>query len=178
MQKDKKIFSTSLFIIVSLFILLFMIIIIWYLLQDPKCGGYFDPKSRWCSQGRLVSNSPIPLECNPQDTLSYIQSMLSFLKYIQQMMEKTNDNTKLTTFLSPLGKTRKGIVLFAIPSLLQIMPSDFGQNYSTPYGIVSFFNEYLPCIQQTDAFCKFISGSNKNEMIPIVCKEYLTKKKS
>lgn len=57
---------------------------------------------------------------------------------------KNTQNTFLNQIKQyPLAKVYKGIFYFAPSELLKILQSDFGQNKSTPYGIISFFYNYI-----------------------------------
>jgi hypothetical protein len=82
----------------------------------------------------------------------------------------------LSSSLTSLGKTRKGFLLFAVPDLLQILPSDFGQNYTTPYGMISFYDTFIPCIENPAKFCNYIS-KNQGETFSKLCTAYFQYKK-
>lgn len=144
-------------VLVSLLILAVLAVYLWWKWRIPKCGGYLDPSLRWCDNGRLVTGTPIPDDCNPTSSSVATRSMLRFVGYVTRLSEQASANPSLATSLATLGKTYQGFLLFAVPDLLQLLPSDFGQNYTTPYGMISFYDTYLSCIDDPAKFCEFVA---------------------
>ena len=108
-----------------------------------KCPGSLNPNMNACY---INGNIKLPIErnsnCDPIDTKKYEENLLLFTLLIENLFMN----------ISPLFpssseyNTYSGIFYFANKALLKILPSDFGQNYITPYGIPSFPNYYINCI--------------------------------
>lgn len=148
------------------------ILFVLYRLRSPRCGGYLDPQSLFCDKrGQIVSSN----SCG-SPTTDFVGDMATFLDYIRRA-KTIQGNEDVKTLLSPLGKTYKGLLLFAIPELLKILPSDFGQNYISPYGFISFFDSYFPCIDNVSDFCRFVT---RHQPAPFteICRLYVEEQKA
>lgn len=97
----------------------------------------------------MVSGTPIPEStCNPMDANMRQQFQLEFLAYlrrVQASMRPSLRDSLISTVTDDPNRLMvyQGYMLFSIPPLLKILPSDFGQNEITPYGVMSFFPTYL-----------------------------------
>jgi len=174
--------ATTVVLVVSVFIVLFLValfsVYLWWKWRIPQCGGNIDPTLRWCeNNGKLVTGTPIPeAECDPSSSSQSLQAMTRFLGYITRLSHEASPHRLLSSSLASFGKTRQGFLLFAVPDLLQLLPSDFGQNYTTPYGMISFYDAFLPCIQDPAKFCEYIS-KNQGETWKELCTAYFQYKK-
>ena len=163
-------------VFMTLLILTVFILLLYWALRIPTCGGNLDPNLRWCKNGKLVSGKPIPADCNPSSALASTNAMASFFGYVTRLSHQASQQPSLSVSLQSLGTTRLGFVLFAVPELLQLLPSDFGQNYTTPYGMISFYDSFLPCIDSPAEFCEYIS-KNQNGTFEELCLGYFAYKK-
>ena len=164
------------------FLVVFLVVVIlvvaalylWWKWRIPKCGGYLDPSLRWCNEsGRLVSGTPIPsATCDPTTDTARQESMARFLVYVSRLSQQASDEPKLGTSLSALGKVYPGMLLFAVPDLLRLLPSNFGQNYTTPYGMISFYQSFPPCISNPSGFCEYLTHGTPG-VGAVVCDAYL-----
>lgn len=161
-------------ILVSLCLVVIFILIalwLWWILRIPKCGGNINPNLRWCKNGKLVSGTPIPSDtCDPTTDSVRQESMVRFLGYITRLTQQVS--TQLGTSLEGLGKVYPGMLVFAIPDLLRLLPSNFGQNYTTPYGMISFFQTFPPCISDKAAYCHYLNRGVPG-IEPLLCNAYL-----
>ena len=179
-------------IIVFIGILILIFLLWWFLLRMPKCGADINPNKFYCTKnGKKVRNKLIPkkrCEISTSSTTK-IKNLAIFLQYMErlQFQQQKIRNNDTSPSLLQIGNTTtmnrdddvkidiyQGIFYFAIPPLLQLLPTDFGQNKSTPYGIMSFFNLYPNCIPDKTAFCEKTVAS-KNVLVKL-CKAYLKQK--
>lgn len=160
------------------------------LLFPPACAGYIDPSQRYCSdQGQMISGQSIPEStCNPINPTFKQQLQLEFLAYlrriqssirptletsIRQAVETNNGEGAGTTI-----DVYQGYMLFSIPPLLKILPSDFGQNEITPYGVMSFFPTYLLRCLWTDTdntsadVCELLFPQ-ASSIVQDICKDWI-----
>lgn len=150
---------------------LLLMIIVWQF-KDPRCGGFVNPNDRYCQKGKLI-NAPIPNSCDPISNTIFTQNLLRFLEYMTNTIHRARPSPlkKILSDLTPNGNVYSGVLVFAIPELLKILPSDFGQNYTTPYGVISFYETMIPCIQETDSLCRYLVG--KDDLVQNnLCLEY------
>lgn len=168
-------------LLTSIFILLAIILLLSFFFytrfKDPLCGGYLDPNMRWCqNSGKMVSGTPVPTDCDPQSPISFTTNLSRFLEYLYIQSHRAEHRTGLSDTMSAVGKTYKGFLFFALPELLKILPTDFGQNFITPYGIISFYDSYFSCIKETDSFCKYLFQKQDNVGLQWLCQEFLKSK--
>ena len=168
------------YIILVLFLFCLVVVLISILLslvlKEPQCGGYVDPNSRYCNDNGKIIQASVPETCDATSTLTFTQNLLSFVHYIDTTIEQSK-NSQLSSFCQaafPDATVYNGMVIFALPELLKILPSDFGQNYTTPYGIISFFETTASCIDDINGLCEYITGHDKNQLTNLTCREYLT----
>ena len=172
-------YLTLFLVVMGLIFLLFLALYLWWKLRIPLCGGNINPNLRWCNpQGLLVSGIPIPEDtCNPTSPATTKMAMLRFLAYVFRRSQLSAEQPRLATSqLSTLGTVYQGILLFAIPDLLQLLPSNFGQNYTTPYGMISFYNEYFSCIEDPVRFCNFVQKGEGSALDNASCLAYIQEK--
>ncbi|NCY23876.1 MAG: hypothetical protein EBX37_03185 [Alphaproteobacteria bacterium] len=138
--------------------------------ESPYCPGYLDPRRRFCSSRGTIEVGDVPeSECNPSEDGIYNQNFVQFFRYLMRTIEGQSNSLFefLSSSFSALSDKKiqivKGNFLFATEELLRILPSDFGQNNTTPYGILSFFESYLPCVQDPGTFCRTTIRSHQNE---------------
>lgn len=161
-------------IVVGFLILALVAVYVWWRFRMPKCGGYLDPSLRWCdTKGKMVSGTPIPEDCDPSSPSASTQAMTRFLGYITRLSHQKQPGLAAT--LADLGKTYQGFLLFAVPDLLHLLPSNFGQNYTTPYGMISFYDAFAPCITDPTQFCEYIA-KKQGDAFQQLCTAYFTLK--
>lgn len=156
------------FLIISLFVV--------RLYSDPTCGGTLNPNLRYCNptNSRIITGRTIPEKiCNPSSNIVKAKMATEFVDYLTRM-NKTSP-TSLSDDMSrtfPKAVVLKGTMFFAIPPLLKLLPSDFGQNEVTPYGIVSFSDVYTKqCVTDKKGFCDGLS--DQNPIVEMICEKYL-----
>ncbi|NBO25010.1 MAG: hypothetical protein EBU93_07260, partial [Chlamydiae bacterium] len=173
-------------IIVFIVILILIFILWWFLLRTPNCGADINPNKFYCTKnGRKIRNKLIPKKkCEKNNEGTKLKNLVFFLSYMEQLQQQQQKNAA-GSLLMQIGETwsdgqetktidrYRGIFYFAIPPLLDLLPTDFGQNKATPYGIMSFFNWYPHCIRDKASFCEKTVGS---ENIVELCKAYLRQK--
>lgn len=157
------IFSFAIFILI-LILLLFSSLLIFSIIQTkkyPYCGGYLNPNS-------------IPkcnaIDCN-SDRENFESNLIDVIEYLLEILKNTPD-TLIDDIKTRFQDTTnlniiKGIFYFAPPELLNILRSDFGQNKSTPYGIISFFNTYVSCISDIQDYC--YENLKNSPQLDVVC---------
>ena len=162
----------------TLFALFIIVMTLFYLVsQQPTCGGTLDPTLRYCNPktSRLVSGKVIPeSECNPISEAEKLAVATEFVDYMKRINESVSNEMalRLQKFF-PQAKIYQGSLFFAIPPLLKLLASDFGQNELTPYGIISFSDMYLKsCISNSAEFCRKVAKGN--ELVSVLCQQYLT----
>jgi hypothetical protein len=133
-----------------------------------KCPGSLNPNVNSCY---LNGNLKLPIErnsnCDPIDTKKYEKNLLLFILLIENLfLNIPSYEITPSSEITPLSDNEydiySGIFYFANKALLKILPSDFGQNYVTPYGIPSFPNYYINCIDDLKGFTNSIIPNNKN----------------
>lgn len=160
-----------LWIVLVVLFLSFIVLTLLLKLRQPLCGGNIDPSKRVCdSKGSIVTGE----SCQKVGTGVFTNDFLSFFRYLQEQRTKPSPDYNQLTTLRADWKTYRGIFFFAIPELLRILPTDFGQNNSTPYGIVSFYPSYWPCIGNTSALCSnlFSSMDTDSNAWQVLCNLY------
>lgn len=174
-----------------LFVLVFVVIILLGvllyrrlspLLFPPLCAGYIDPSLRYCQDnGTMVSGQPIPeAVCNPLDPKRRQEFQLEFLAYLRRVQSSIQPSLRQS--IGGEGVTvYQGFMLFSIPPLLKILPSDFGQNEITPYGVMSFFPTYLlDCVlfspdadaNVSENVCNLLFP-NASPVVDMLCRNYV-----
>jgi len=147
------------YMIVLLYVLCIVLISfrIYKLFKTPSCGGTLNPNLRYCKEDTLVVNQTIPEdECNPISLDEKTRLFLEFVRYLSQKPTSSYVSLHLETkFQSQIENIESGNMIFSIPPLLKLLPSDFGQNEITPYGVMSFYNTYIrKCISNTEKLCQ------------------------
>lgn len=152
----------KLVLILLLVIIIIISIYIYFRLKEPECGGYVDPSLRYCSsKSTIISGEPIPEEqCNIGNVILEDFFKVQFLNYIKMVYETIPQGLYNELYLqfSSLSTIYAGTMIFAINPLLKLLPSDFGQNEQTPYGVMSFFPVYMSsCIDNEEHFCSYLA---------------------
>lgn len=175
-------FNPFVLLCVFSFLLFIMIFSLWLYLRfkSPYCGGTVNPNMRYCKNGKLINGQIPESECNPIAVIQldyYIATFLNYLLHIENITPNTTFIQLQNSF--PSYKIHKGLFYFAIPELLKILPTDFGQNNYTPYGILSFFNLYSSCVSNPGSFCKSIFSKSdiKNSAGESLCQLYFNTRK-
>lgn len=160
------------------FFLLVLVLLIVYIIQRlavPRCAGTFDPNQRWCRNGKLVTTSVEEQQegCKQEETEgSYTFQLTQFSQYLLRVESEMEANKRLSSFFSRINewtRVTQGHFLFAVPELLKVLPTDFGQNYVTPYGMISFFASYPPCISDTQQFCQTLFAPTGSTSLTTLC---------
>lgn len=157
-------------VILVVLLLSFIISTLLLRFRQPTCGGNIDPSKRVCdSKGSIVTGE----SCHHVGSDAFTNDFIVFFQYIQRLRAKPSPDYNQFA-LQPDWKVYRGLFFFAIPELLRILPTDFGQNNSTPYGIVSFYPSYWSCIEDTSQFCSklFSSMSSEDNLWQSLCKLY------
>ena len=162
-----------LFLVIFITISIVMVYIIIKYFTNVVCGGRIDPTLRYCdTQSNLVTGKKIPEDkCNPVDNIKYDIAFGSFLTYMRNIIQ--NSKTDLYDQMIQDGYNRIliGTFYFAIPPLLKLLDSDFGQNQIAPYGIISFPNVYIDsCITSPSLVCNRL-------MYPRLCELFFKQRK-
>lgn len=163
-------------ILCSILILLLITLIIfriYFRLRTPQCGGYLNPSQRFCDSNNKITT----VNCDPVDTVEFDQCLLQFLEYLDRV-EQSSPDTLYKYFSSRIKSVHRGLFYFAIPELLKILPTAFGQNQYTPYGILSFFNLYPPCISSLNSFCNHVFHDKNSSTAQLSCVAFLRYLKS
>lgn len=150
-------------LIIYFTILTATILLIIRFFKSVQCGGRIDPTLRYCdNQSNLVTGKKIPEnECNPSNMKDYNESIVIFLRYMRNIIQTSQTNLYDRMILDGYNSITQGIMYFAIPPLLKLLDSDFGQNQIAPYGIVSFPNTYIDnCISDSDTICDRLEYPN------------------
>lgn len=166
------------FTIILILCLLSTLVSLYYVSRRPQCGGTLDPTMRYCDpvSSRLVTGSRIPeAECNPVTQIQKMEMATQFVEYMKRINLSATLDTQLLSILQtsfPQANMYQGSLFFAIPPLLKLLASDFGQNELTPYGIVSFSDIYLKsCISNPSSFCRNVAKGN--ELVDALCQQYI-----
>ena len=147
-------------------------------LSPPTCGGYIDPTQRYCAEdGTMISGKTIPEEtCNPMDEYARQELQLEFVSYMRRVQTSVQPRLResIDAKYAGIADTYQGYMLFSIPSLLKILPSDFGQNEIAPYGVMSFFPTYLlRCLSSTDDDVCSLLFPNASPVVDVVCRTWV-----
>lgn len=152
-------------IILSVLIVMMIGITIWMNWEENQiyCGG-------------TINLQDLPacgkIEKSKEDNEYNMVKVLDYFFMIQTRTPATFHNDLQSRY--PDCKIYKGIFYFAIPELLKLLPTDFGQNASTPYGIISFFDSFSSCISSSQEFCQSLFKNTKTQSL---CQLYFEKKK-
>ena len=155
-------------------VIILLIVLFHYRLQNPSCGAD-EPLNNmsYCDNGKIIRQS-VPASCDAPIQSLYINNFIQFIDYVETIYrQQPSDLYNSMVHLFKEGNVYKGLLLFAIPPLLYILSSDFGNNASTPYGILSFFDPYLSCVSKKSQFCSGLTSSDKFDTL---CMQYLQKK--
>ena len=136
MKKKNSRFVLIFVSVFSVLTIIFLIIFSYIKIRNPTCGANADVSKLLCNKLKAQSNPNL---------ISIFNDYVTFLEYSQNLYDKQNANSKLQSLFSNF-KIIPGNFGFATPELLKLLPSDFGQNPITPYGILNFSIQYLPCI--------------------------------
>jgi len=165
----------TIFILILVLILLFAFFI-HQKLQNPTCGANISSTSQYCSDGQIIRKTT-PTSCDPTNDAANYHNMSFFFEYITRVY--LQESTLQSDLENAFGKENvfKGNFIFAIPEILRILTSDFGNNASTPYGMMSFLQTYMPCISQKTQFCQNLNPGETNSAYQILvssaCSEYI-----
>jgi hypothetical protein len=143
-------------ILIYMTVLVSIIYIILKHFSNIQCGGRIDPTLRFCdSQSNLVSGRKIPEdECNPMNDLSYNLALSQFISYIGRIIRNSKEDLYQAMRQDGFDDIIQGSFYFAIPPLLKLLDSDFGQNQIAPYGILSFPDTYIDrCVSDPQTIC-------------------------
>jgi len=164
-------YSISLILLIFIIIILFILMILTIIKNKkyPYCGGYLNLKL-------IPKCKANDCKDDQQKESDFSINLIIVIKLLLEIYKNTPDSfiNNVQSFY-PNAQIYKGIFYFAPPELLKILPSDFGQNNSTPYGIISFFNTYLSCISDIEEFCHSnLMNSPQLELICNLLKKFKT----
>lgn len=149
------------------------IFIIWYFTLPPQCGGNYTIKAD-CSK-------TCPENANKNE--NFFTNLITFYNQLADLQSKQKDGEIMQILsLEKNVKVYSGTFFFMTPELLQILPSDFGQNPISPYGVCNFSQNFIPCIQNVDKFCETLIDENTNAnptniFVKEICSEMLSEVK-
>jgi len=126
--------------------------------KNSTCPGMLIPTQRQCIKGKLVTTSRVSSGTGvTNDDEFYVLEVIKFFVSLFKERLVSTDNVK-DVFMKSC-KVIDGIFYFAPDPMLRLLPSDFGQNYITPYGLVSFGSSYMSCIENPFDFCQYLTRS-------------------
>ncbi len=147
-------------LIIYIVVLIIIIYIILKYFSNVICGGRIDPTLRYCNeQSKLVTGKKIPEdECNPNNNVTYDIAFAQFLVYMRNIIQHSKTDLYQQMIqdqqIIRFKNLSNGSFYFAIPPLLKLLDSDFGQNKVSPYGIISFPSIYIDnCISDINLVC-------------------------
>jgi len=171
-KKDMKfsnyhlLFSFILLVLIA-FLVTGLVLYIRFRLKPPYCSGTIDPNQRYCENGNAIVGEIPEGVCSPLNEKIYDQNFSIFFDYLFQSIQKQS-NSFLVTQLNKSKPDSWNIVpgnfFFATEELLRILPTDFGQNNTTPYGILSFFDSFASCITDLPSFCNTVIQSQDSDL--------------
>lgn len=155
-------------------VLIIVLYLVFKVFQPTLCAGTLNPTLRYCdpNTSKLITGKTIPEnECNPISDIEKLNLASEFIDYMKYINSNGSNELALRLLKSfPNAKIFQGSLFFAIPPLLKLLASDFGQNELTPYGIISFSDIYLKsCITNSAEFCKDVA---KNPLVNVICQQY------
>lgn len=166
-------------LIILIIVIIIIAIVLYYIYRQPICGSNVDPSQFQCSKNgkliRIKTKRCRNEENNKQSNkLADIAHFLNYMKHLNQEQVKM---TILTTDISwEQGQEPEEIIpgtfYFAIDSLLNLLPTDFGQNKQTPYGIMSFFYPSFSCLP--DSFCSNLFRESGSPILIKGCQKYVS----
>ena len=158
---------------ILIFLLIILIVLKLYLrLKHPYCGSNFNPNMRYCDPKKAKLKTG-DFSCDPKEAFQYNQYITQFLEYLHHAEQKS-DHRLYKYFSSHVQDVTPGLFYFAIPELLKLLPTDFGQNQYTPYGILSFFNAYPSCISYINSLCHHLfQQTDENKFGELFCVSFL-----
>lgn len=140
--------------IFSVITVVFFAVFAYIKIRNPTCGANTDLSTLICKNLKEAPHS---------DPISLFKNYITFLDYSQHLYDKQNAQASLQPLFSNF-KIIPGEFGFAIPELLKLLPSDFGQNPITPYGILNFSIQYLPCISDFKSYCNYLVQENNPDV--------------
>ena len=166
MKKKNSRFAVIFVSIFSVVTVAFLAIFAYIQIRNPACGANTDISKLFCKNLKEDSNN---------DPVAKFNNYVKFLDYSQTLYDKQNAQNSLQPLFSNL-KIIPGEFGFAIPELLKLLPSDFGQNPITPYGILNFSIQFLPCISDLKSYCNYLINQSAPDLpggvIGEFCKYY------
>lgn len=174
------------YMILDICILFIVAYLCWKCFSDiestVQCPGTVNPQLVYCdpSTSKPVSGQLIPEStCNPTSpsyTKSILVKLLEFFITTNEKNKKSLQSGGIKSWIQNTPQLRQsfhGIFYFANQDLLQVLPTDFGQNYSTPYGIVSLWTPYAACISNPSQFCESLfPAEDSNALTLQACTAY------
>lgn len=157
---------TQLFQLLLVLLVISSHILFIYIVQRKKdkkrCPGYLDSTFGQCTNNGKHYLSFVKRnesECDPniyelkrRDIVLYAGKLA--LQYLTDKRE--SHLSALHDLFSNMGDdvvVYQGIFYFLLKPFLTVLPTDFGQNYITPYGTPSFLADYVSCIPDISVVC-------------------------
>lgn len=150
-----------LLVIILIFSHILFIYIIGRKTDRRKCPGYLDSTYGQCTDDgkhylafvkrKEDSCDPTIYELQRRDIVLFAGKLL-----LQYITDKRENNLSLlhAAFLKKNMTIYQGIFYFLLKPFLTVLPTDFGQNFITPYGTPSFLADYISCIPDLTLVCK------------------------
>lgn len=133
--------------------------------QNLVCPGYLNLTKGQCSDdGKYyMSFKTRSKECDPviqdikkRDTILLAGKLA--LQYITDSLNEDDDSLE-RLFQEKQINYYKGIFYFLLKPFLTVLPTNFGQNFITPYGTPSFIADYIKCIPDIKIVCQDLLNS-------------------
>jgi hypothetical protein len=159
-------------------ILIIIAVVLYFLYREPQCGCNVDPSQFQCSKiGKPIRVQTKKCKNKDETDSNKLKNILLYLQYMRQLRQGQDKMTILTEDIlwnpdeAPIEIIR-GTFYFAIDVLLDLLPTDFGQNKQTPYGIMSFFTPSFSCL--SDSFCTDLFQSANSPVLVDSCKKFVS----
>ena len=149
-------------IVISLYVLIVILgLVLWIYFEKQKrselsqCPGTIIPGQFSCvGSWKLKRIRPT---CN---TETQGEKANRWKRFLTSLLKRYRPDISWITKKPQSHEITAGIFYFADRDLLEVFPTDFGQNQVTPYGLGCFFPSYLSCISDPDKLCSVSSSTS------------------
>lgn len=149
--------------------------------RNRECPGYLNlAKGQCTADGKhYLSFKERSADCNPPvEHLKRRDIILFAGKLALEYLKHDDDDeaslfwylrTHTPTLLASSFTLYRGIFYFLLKPFLTVLPTNFGQNFITPYGTPSFLADYLTCVPDIRMVCEDLLNSPENV---VTCQRY------
>lgn len=165
----------TVFVLFLLTLHIIFLIIVLKKKQKKICPGTLDLTYGQCTDDgkhyisfikRRNSCDPSIVEIQQKNTILFGGKLA-----LQYVMDRQKYDPIYDIFQNENVAIFKGIFYFLLKPFLTILPSDFGQNYITPYGTPSFLADYISCLPDPSIVCRDLTKNGDEKQIA-VCSRY------